>query len=239
MLRRVLVPQSGACALVLDRERAILAGLAAHLSHPLAEADVLDVGCGVGTSLALLAAYGAEPQHLHGVDILDHRIAAGRRHLPNVDLQASDGASIPHPDETFDLVQQITMLSSVHDQRLRESLAAEMLRVLRPGGLVLSYDVAPVGLLPRLTNRALSPRRHRQPPSETAAAPPVTLTPVRPLNRTELAALFPLVETLVARRLTPYRPLATRALVVWPVFDLLLRLPPFSSMLLFIGRKTA
>jgi SAM-dependent methyltransferase len=39
---------------------------------------------------------------------------------------------------------QYTVLSSVFDTSLRQAIAAEMKRVLAPGGLIVSYDLRPV-----------------------------------------------------------------------------------------------
>jgi ubiquinone/menaquinone biosynthesis C-methylase UbiE len=141
--------------LVLERELAILHALSRHLGPALEEADVLDVGCGAGTSLAFLTVYGADPARLHGVDTAADRIAAGKGRFPALDLRVSDGFSLPFADDSFDLVQQITMLSSVHSDELRAAIVAEMLRVARPGGLVLSYDAASVAVAPRALNRLL------------------------------------------------------------------------------------
>ncbi|MGH3049649.1 MAG: class I SAM-dependent methyltransferase, partial [Gaiellaceae bacterium] len=140
---------------VLERERAILGAIARQLRVPLAQADVLDVGSSSGLSLGLLSIYGAEPSRLHGVDTDPDRIEAGGRRFPAFDLRVSDGMNLPYDDDSFDLVQQITMLSSVHSDDLRRQIAGEMLRVARPGALVLSYDAASVGLAPRVANRLL------------------------------------------------------------------------------------
>lgn len=196
--------------LVLERERAILGALGRHLAVPLDQADVLDVGVGVGVSLALLASYGADPKRLHGVDTDDARVATASARFPAFDVRASDGSSLPYPDRSFDLVQQITMFSSVHSDELRVQIATEMLRVARPGGLVLSFDVLAPGLAPRLLNRGLS--LVRRTPARAAPADavgPVALRPVRPLEGEELLRLFGRAP-LESVRLSPYRPLVEK-----------------------------
>jgi ubiquinone/menaquinone biosynthesis C-methylase UbiE len=199
--------------LVLEREREILAALARHAGGTLAELEVLDVGCSSGVSLALLAAYGADPGRLHGVDTDAGRIATGADRFPAFDLRVSDGVTLPYPDASFDLVQQITMLSSVHSDALRARIAAEMRRVVRAGGLILSFDAAPVPVLPRLLNRALAVGRRS--PSAVAASSPApvdepALRQIRPLAAADLRALFAPAVELDVRRLSPYRPLVER-----------------------------
>lgn len=227
--------------LVFEREAAIRRSLARHLHRPLEEADVLDVGCSSGISLALLVIYGADARRLCGVDIDAARIERGRSQFPAFDLRVINGHELPYDAASFDLVQQITVLSSVHSPELRTKIASEMLRVLRPGGLVLSYDVAPVPLPPRLVNRALAlAARTLRPDRRSAsgqAGPLVQLAPVSPITADELRALFPGVEALEVRRLTPYRPLVERVAGRPLPLALLGAFPTFSSALLYVGRK--
>jgi SAM-dependent methyltransferase len=51
---------------------------------------------------------------------------------------------LPFADDRFDLVIQYTMFSSIMSPQLREAAAAEMLRVLRPDGRILWYDIRKV-----------------------------------------------------------------------------------------------
>jgi ubiquinone/menaquinone biosynthesis C-methylase UbiE len=44
------------------------------------------------------------------------------------------------PDDSFDLLLQSTVFTSILDQALKERVAAEMMRVSKPGGLILWYD---------------------------------------------------------------------------------------------------
>ena len=222
-------------SLLLERERAILGTLARHSTTDLSELDVLDVGCSSGVSLALLAAYGADPARLHGVDTAADRIETGRARFPSFDLRVSDGVTLPYADDSFDLVQQITMLSSVHSDELRARIAAEMNRVVRPGGLLLSFDAAPVAVLPRALNRALRLLDRRRPasPEATAAPEPAQhqLRQILPLDEDTLGSLFAPATPLEQRRLSPYRPLVDRfGPRAW------LGLRPFATAVLYVAR---
>jgi ubiquinone/menaquinone biosynthesis C-methylase UbiE len=222
--------------LVFERERAVLAALGRHLRMPLDETEILDVGAGSGTSLALLAAYGCSARRLHGVDIVAERIERGQAQFPAFDLLVSDGYSLPFADDTFDVVQQITMLSSVHEDVLRETIVAEMRRVLRPDGLFVSFDVISIPLLPRALNRLLSAGRRRpvggDAPGVSEAM--VRLTPVRPVEEAELRVLVAPLRGVEARLLGPYRPLVERSPEL--VHALLRALPGFATTLLYVAR---
>ena len=122
-----------------ERERFFLEELSRRGSDP-ASLDCLDVGCGGGGQLARLVAYGADPRRLHGIDIGDDAITAARARLPLCDLVAGDASEMPFETDSMDVVMQQTMLSSILDEEVRRWTAAEMLRVCRPSGLIVSYD---------------------------------------------------------------------------------------------------
>jgi ubiquinone/menaquinone biosynthesis C-methylase UbiE len=60
--------------------------------------------------------------------------------LPGTHFLQADGSQLPLREHTFDLVLQYTAISSILDPDLRQRMCAEMLRVLKPEGLILSYD---------------------------------------------------------------------------------------------------
>ena len=48
--------------------------------------------------------------------------------------------AITWPDQSFDLVTQFTVFTSILDPALKRAIAREMLRVLRPTGAILWFD---------------------------------------------------------------------------------------------------
>lgn len=106
----------------------------------LVDRRILDVGCGDGRLLRLFNQWGAAPELLHGCDINADRLAAARRLQPGADYREVDGGALPYADGSFDLVCQFTVFSSILSPQMRESLAAEMRRVLRPGGAIAWFD---------------------------------------------------------------------------------------------------
>jgi SAM-dependent methyltransferase len=62
---------------------------------------VLDVGCGAGVFLGLVAGRGAEA---FGLDASEALIAAARKRLPDADLRVGEMESLPYEDDEFDLV---------------------------------------------------------------------------------------------------------------------------------------
>jgi SAM-dependent methyltransferase len=123
-----------------ERERVLLGMLRAHGLLPLGEKRVLDVGCGAGGVLRDFLRYGATPEHLAGVDLVEPRIEAARALAPNIDYRVGSGAELPFEDGSFDLALCFTVFSSITDPATRARVAGEMRRVLRSGGAVVWYD---------------------------------------------------------------------------------------------------
>lgn len=121
-------------------ERHLLAMLKQHKRTDLATMKILDVGCGYGGALRRFIEYGAEPANLSGIDMMPHRIARARGLSPAVDWQVGDAHQLPYLSGTFDIVLIFVVLSSILNAELRQTIATEVCRVCKPGGLVLYHD---------------------------------------------------------------------------------------------------
>ncbi len=76
-----------------------------------------------------------------GIDLLPERIAAARlATAAGVTFLCGSAAKLDFPDGAFDCVLQSTVFTSILDDAVRQQIAREMLRVLRPDGLILWYD---------------------------------------------------------------------------------------------------
>lgn len=103
---------------------------------------ILDVGCGTGRALRILRGLGVPPGRLVGTDLMGDRLRAAREADATIGWVEADAASLPFPDGGFDWVAQVTVLSSVLDDAVRRRIAAQMRRVLTPGGSVFWFDLA-------------------------------------------------------------------------------------------------
>ena len=121
-------------------ERALVGMLRAAGSLPLEGRRILDVGCGYGQWLADLETLGADRGLLAGIDLVPARIEKARARLVGADIRDGDATALPFADASFDVVLQSMMFSSILDDMVRSRAAAEMARVLAPGGVVLWYD---------------------------------------------------------------------------------------------------
>jgi SAM-dependent methyltransferase len=96
-------------------------------------ARLLDVACGQGKFLGYAQAHGLE---VTGVDVSDVAVEAARARVPGATVLTSGAEELPFDESTFDFVTCIGSLEHFPD---RAAGAAEMRRVLRPGGRAVVF----------------------------------------------------------------------------------------------------
>lgn len=146
------------------REIEVLRLLRRHGVADLTRPRILDLGGGRGHRLADWVRWGAGPDNLSGIDIMEAFAREAAKTVPGACIAVASGDQMPFAPAYFDIVVQSMVFSSVLDPLSREQMAAEMLRVAKPGGLILWYDF-----------RIGNPRN----------------PDLRPVRRNEIARLFP------------------------------------------------
>ena len=126
---------------VQGRQRQIVSLLKKHGVTTLHDKTILEVGCGNGSILTEFLQMGTAASNLYGIDLLPDRLQSGRTHRRLQSLACADGQNLPYANLQFDLVIQFTALSSILDKTIQTHIAQEMVRVLRPGGAILWYDM--------------------------------------------------------------------------------------------------
>jgi ubiquinone/menaquinone biosynthesis C-methylase UbiE len=122
-------------------ELRILRALRVHGIEPLHSRRILEIGCGNGHWLRQFIQWGARPEHLTGVDVLEARVDEARRLCPSqVRIDRANAAALNFPNGSFDLVFQATVFTSVLHPDFKRQLAAEMMRVTGDRGFILWYD---------------------------------------------------------------------------------------------------
>ena len=105
-----------------------------------AQPVVLDAGCGIGLSFALLAQW-LQPRQIVGtdIDLPALQVAAQAQASPSFDLKLlhASAQQLPLPDNSVDVVYCHQLL---HHVKAQETVLRELLRVLRPGGILLSAE---------------------------------------------------------------------------------------------------
>ena len=116
----------------------------ARLNIP-AGAAVLDIACGTGNTSIPAAKTGAS---VTGVDIATNLLEQARRRAAaeklEIRFEEGDAEELPFPDNSFDVV--LTMFGAMFAPR-PERVAAEMIRVCKPGGLIAMANWTPEGFV--------------------------------------------------------------------------------------------
>jgi ubiquinone/menaquinone biosynthesis C-methylase UbiE len=110
------------------------------------EVRFLDVACGTGRFLrAVRLAYPA--MKICGLDLSQPYLDEARRHLKGlrpVEWIAANAEAIPLPDVSQDIVTTVFLFHELPPE-VRRRVAAEMARVLKPGGLLVFIDSLQMG----------------------------------------------------------------------------------------------
>jgi ubiquinone/menaquinone biosynthesis C-methylase UbiE len=132
---------AGILFLVQEREKLLLRRLQKHGHKQLADSRFLEVGCGSGLWLREFIKWGVSPSNMTGVELRPEALSGAARLCPSgVTLKCMNGVTLEFPDESFDLVLQSLVFTSVLDKGMRHRMAEEMLRVVKKTGLILWYD---------------------------------------------------------------------------------------------------
>lgn len=106
---------------------------------------VLDVACGTGQIAFPAAAAGAR---VTGIDIAPNLIARARARAVaeglDIRFDEGDAEALPYADGSFDLV--VTLIGAMFAPR-PERVAAELIRVCRPGGRIVMGNWTPEGFV--------------------------------------------------------------------------------------------
>ncbi|MEV3874155.1 sulfotransferase [Streptomyces sp. NPDC049906] len=117
-----------------------LGRLVIELTRPRPEHRVLDVACGTGLVSRL---FGGRVAEVTGVDITPEMADRARPHLDRLVIAPAE--SLPFPDDSFDVV---VCRQGVQFMTLPDA-AAEMVRVLRPGGRIVLVNLCAYGTADR------------------------------------------------------------------------------------------
>jgi len=102
------------------------------------DAALLDCGCGYGRSLAELQSRGY--RRLAGCDFSSAMIALARARVPDAELKVNAPLELPFADRCFDAVLLLAVLTCIIADADQQRMLGEIVRVLRPGGVVIAGD---------------------------------------------------------------------------------------------------
>jgi SAM-dependent methyltransferase len=113
-----------------------------------ADSDVLDLACGSGQIALPAARAGAR---VTGADIAPSSLEQGRKRAAaegfDIQFDEADAEGLPYDDGSFDLV--ISLIGAMFAPR-PDRVAAEMVRVCRPGGRIVMGNWTPEGFIGKM-----------------------------------------------------------------------------------------
>jgi SAM-dependent methyltransferase len=131
---------------------------------------VLDVGCGAGAFLRLVADRGGEP---HGLDASETLVAFARERLPDADIRVGEMEALPWEDDTFDVVTGFNSFFFANDM---VAALGEAGRVAKPGRPVViqvwgAHERCDLEAMKQVARPFLPPRPPDAPPDPDLSRP--------------------------------------------------------------------
>ncbi|MDQ2701031.1 MAG: class I SAM-dependent methyltransferase [Actinomycetota bacterium] len=117
-----------------------LAKRIAYIRELLPSGSVLDVGCGTGVVATRLADAGYD---VTGVDPSAGMLEHLRENDARVTAVQGSATELPFEDSGFDLTMCVAVMHHIADPHAVHAALGEMVRVTRPGGLILVWDHNP------------------------------------------------------------------------------------------------
>jgi SAM-dependent methyltransferase len=171
-----------------------------------------EAGCSTGYNLRMLVQWGGRPENLAGIDLDPAAVDYCRAHSPEIRVHAGSADTVPEATGTFDLAIAFTLFSSVPDDEVSRAIASELVRITKPGGLIVVYDM-----------RRKNPANKR----------------VHPVSRADIARWFGRCRVR-SRTMTPAPPLARAAGKRAPwAYGLLAAVPPVRTHAMWVIRTPA
>lgn len=129
----------GFARIVRDRDRALVDLL--RRSLPSEGGAVLDLGSGDGRLAEVARDADTSVGTWTGVDLDPGAVAVADSAMPWASWVEASADRLPFADASFDVVVASTLFSSLPSRALEDAVAAEIARVLRPGGWLVWYDL--------------------------------------------------------------------------------------------------
>ena len=101
----------------------------------------LEIGAGAGDNLFFFKQLGLKWENIYANELLPDRFEIIRNIFPKIKTFKGDACNIEiNKDDTFDIVFQSTVFTSILDINFKIKLADKMWSLLKTGGIILWYD---------------------------------------------------------------------------------------------------
>ncbi len=107
----------------------------------LSTKKTLEIGCGGGGVLEEYRHFRIDPHLLYGIDLRMDSLRRGGENFSLFHFIHADASYLPFNNHSFDLGISYTVFSSLFDTQMKKNIGRELLRVLKPEGIILWYDM--------------------------------------------------------------------------------------------------
>jgi SAM-dependent methyltransferase len=102
---------------------------------------ILEIGAGTGVNLFLFKKLGCKWENIFANELLPERFELLKETFPNINAYQGDACELDENlNNSFDIVFQSTVFTSILDSNFKKRLASKMWHLLKPGGIILWYD---------------------------------------------------------------------------------------------------
>lgn len=109
----------------------------------LDEVRLLEIGAGIGANLYFFKRIGLSWEHIHANELLSDRYLILKETFPGIHTYEGDACEMDESlNNSFDIVFQSTVFTSILDAEFKQKLADKMWALLKPNGIILWYDFA-------------------------------------------------------------------------------------------------
>lgn len=112
--------------------------------HGIQTGSGLDFGCGQGWYAREMMTRGFA---MTGCDASENQLKFAQQTSPQLQLTTLDEGSIGLPDHSVDFIYTINVMHHIEDVQLREKTWRELVRVVKPGGLIMIHEMNTVNPL--------------------------------------------------------------------------------------------
>jgi hypothetical protein len=176
-----------------ERERIYLE-IFSHLwgiNSKLSGKNIIEIGAGSGDNLLAFKRFGFEWENIYANELLDERVSLLKKNIPQAHIFPGDACVLDF-NESFDIVFQSTVFTSILNQEFKIKLADHMYKMTKMEGLISWYDF-----------------RYNNPKNPD----------VKGVGKNEIRQLFPHVRRMKFHHVTLAPPLARRIGKYYNIFN--------------------
>lgn len=133
--------ETGNLLMVEERERYLAHILRKRGLTSLETTRVFEAGCAGGYNLRMFVQLGARPENVVGMDLDGASVDYCRARASDIEVHHGSADDIPEATASFDISLAFTLFSSVPEDSIAQGIADELIRITKPGGLILVYDM--------------------------------------------------------------------------------------------------